>query len=179
VISVLAIVAILLCVIIYYAIRRTENAPESSTPEEAAPLAKTWEERRYPGSSAFDLKFERSIAQIADYYFQTSLVGTSDGSSDGTVRTEIIERCEPFDELQLVAEPNNPMDPKAIAVRTKDGTQLLGYLSKADAKQIHADSGEPFEWQAICKYANRDFETQRTVGASIVLVRLPEPPEPP
>jgi hypothetical protein len=79
-----------------------------------------------------------------------------------------------MEELQLELEPDNPVDPKAIAVKRKDGSQL-GYLDRKTAKELHEDAGKPYAWNAVFKHATRDLETERIVGAAIILVRLKDP----
>jgi hypothetical protein len=76
-----------------------------------------------------------------------------------------------MEELLLELEPDNPVDPKAIAVKRKDGSRLV-YLDRKTAKELHEDAGKPYAWNAVFKHATRDPETERIVGAAIILVRL-------
>jgi len=70
--------------------------------------------------------------------------------------------------LRLSVEPNNPADPKAIAVKRVDGSQL-GYLERRVASDLHRDAGEPVSWSAIFKQVNLHPTTEEVVGAVIVL----------
>jgi hypothetical protein len=72
--------------------------------------------------------------------------------------------------LRLESEPNNPIDPNAIAVKRVDGSQL-GYLENRVASELHRDAGKPMSWSAIFRHANRNPLTDEVVGAIIVLTR--------
>ena len=72
--------------------------------------------------------------------------------------------------LRLELEPNNPVDPNAIAVKRVDGSQL-GYLESRVASDLHRDAGKPMSWSAIFSHANRHPSTDEVVGAVIVLTR--------
>jgi hypothetical protein len=75
-----------------------------------------------------------------------------------------------MEELLLELEPNNSGDPKAIAVKRVDGSQL-GYLERRVASDLHRDACKPVSWSAIFKHANLHPETDKVVGATIVLTQ--------
>jgi hypothetical protein len=123
-----------------------------------------------PDDAAFDAAFEKHIAPRVDSYFFTRIAGVSFRNSDGSRRPQIIDKCDPMEQLRLEAEPANPADPQAIAVKRTDGAQL-GYLERRVAGDLHRDAGKPFSWSAIFKHANRRPGTEEIVGATIVLTR--------
>lgn len=126
--------------------------------------------RRYPLSASFDAIFEKHIAPTADYYFYTKVAGAKFPNADGSRRPPIIKKCEMMELLHLEQEPDNPVDPYAMAVKRFDGSQL-GYLEQRVARELHQDAGKPVSWSAVFKHANRHPETEQIVGATIVLVR--------
>jgi hypothetical protein len=125
---------------------------------------------QYPGSDAFDAAFEKHIAPHTNKYFNTKIAGASFPNPDGSSRPSIIKKCEPMEVLRLELDPNNPVDPNAIAVKRVDGSQL-GYLESRVASELHRDAGKPMSWSAIFKHANRHPSTGEVVGAVIVLTR--------
>jgi hypothetical protein len=161
---------LLLSVAIYIAVRTktsaAEDLPENDQTEDYASMAAT----RYPGSEAFDAAFEKHIAPHTDKYFSTEIAGALSPNVDGSRRPSIIGKCEPMELLRLEPEPDNPVDPKAIAVKRVDGSQL-GYLERRVASNLHRDAGEPYSWSAIFQQANRQPTTGEVVGAVIVLTR--------
>ncbi|XOV90837.1 MAG: HIRAN domain-containing protein [Bacteroidota bacterium] len=71
------------------------------------------------------------------YVIDTKVVGVSHTNEDGTPRQTIITReVEENDLLTLEPEPNNPYDPNAVKVLSKNGNQI-GYLKKEVAEQIY------------------------------------------
>jgi hypothetical protein len=131
---------------------------------------------RYPDGDAFDAALQKHVAPHTDKYFYTKVAGASFPNADGSSWPRIIEKCEPMELLRLEIDPNNPLDPKAIAVKRVDGSQL-GYLEWRVASDIHRDAGKPWSWSAIFKHANCHPSTDEVVGAVIVLTRSKLDPE--
>lgn len=50
-------------------------------------------------------------------------------NEDGTSRQEELARCAPGDWVDLVREPDNPHDPRAVAIFTRRGIRV-GYLRR-------------------------------------------------
>jgi hypothetical protein len=131
---------------------------------------------RYPDDEAFDAVFEKHIASKTDKFFNAKITGVWLPNADGSDRISIIKKCEPMELLRLDVEPNNPVDPKAIAVTRVDGSQL-GYLDFRVACDLHRDAGKPVSWSAVFRHADLLPETDEVIGAVIVLTRskLDEP----
>jgi hypothetical protein len=167
VIGVVLLAALLLLTLAIYIAVQTKSASEDlkenrQKQDDAAMIA-----TRYPSSAAFDAAFEKHIAPHTNKYFYTKIVGASFPNADGSSRPSIIKKCEPMELLHLELEPN---DPKAIAVKRVDGSQL-GYLDRRVASDLHRDAGKPVSWSAIFKHANHHPTTDEVVGAVIVLTR--------
>jgi hypothetical protein len=161
---------LLLSLAIYIAVRRKTAATEARKPirqtHDHADVAVS----RSPDDEVFDAAFERHIAPRTDKFFNTKITGLWLPNADGSDRTSIIKKCEPMELLRVEVEPNNPVDPKAIAVKRVDGSQL-GYLDFRVASDLHRDAGKPVSWSAVFRHADLDAETDEVVGAVIVLTR--------
>jgi hypothetical protein len=143
---------LLLSLAIYIAVRRKTAATEAPKPirqtHDHADVAVS----RSPDDEAFDAAFERHIAPRTDKFFNTKITGLWLPNADGSDRTSVIKKCEPMELLRLEVEPNNPVDPKAIAVKRVDGSQL-GYLDFRVASDLHRDAGNPVSWSAVFRHA--------------------------
>ena len=62
-------------------------------------------------------------------HYITKVAGVTHENKDGTSRQEIIADCYEGESLNLVPEPDNPIDENAIAVCRASGEQI-GYLNK-------------------------------------------------
>lgn len=160
---------LLIALAIYLALRTKTLVSEAPTDHETEDFTDAVLSQ-YPGSDAFDAAFEKHIAPHTNKYFNTKIAGASFPNVDGSSRPSIIEKCEPMEVLRLELEPNNPVDPNAIAVKRVDGSQL-GYLESRVASDLHRDAGKPMSWSAIFRHANRHPSTDEVVGAVIVLTR--------
>ena len=70
------------------------------------------------------------------YVLDSKVVGVSKENADKTSRQKIIaQEVEENDELQLELEPENPFDPNAVKVLSKQGHQI-GYLAKDIAERM-------------------------------------------
>lgn len=107
--------------------------------------------------------------------FIVHLHGVSYANEDGSSRQELVARCRPGDRLTLVAEPANPHDRNAVAVRNAAGEQL-GYLP-SDARDASSIArGEPVEASVLRiiggpRWWHRLFGIQRSYGALIRLTK--------
>ena len=63
------------------------------------------------------------------WHFFANVVGVSYPNADGSDRQEIIARCTPLEQLDLVPDPHNPHDPNAIRVCRQNGEQI-GHLAR-------------------------------------------------
>jgi hypothetical protein len=166
---VLLAVLVLIAVAIYIALRTKTSASEEPKDHQTEDFSDSVLSQ-YPGSDAFEAAFEKHIAPHTNKYFNTKIAGASFPNADGSIRPSIIKKCEPMEVLRLELEPNNPVDPNAIAVKRVDGSQL-GYLESRVASELHRDAGKPMSWSAIFKHASRHPSTDEVVGAVIVLTR--------
>jgi hypothetical protein len=135
---------VLIALVIYIALRTKSSASDKQKDHLTGEISNAVLSQD-PGSDAFDAAFEKHIASHTN-------------------------KCEPMEVLRLELDPNNPVDPNAIAVKRVDGSQL-GYLESRIASELHRDAGKPMSWSAIFKHANRHPSTDEVVGAVIVLTR--------
>lgn len=61
--------------------------------------------------------------------YTLGIVGESHKNPDGSSRQAEIKRCREGEAVQLIAEPDNPYDPLAVAVLSRRGT-CIGYISR-------------------------------------------------
>lgn len=103
------------------------HVPENPTAQEISQL-KEIAIRRQLGLSddATTADIEERIRPKAKE-FRTKIVGVSHLNSDGRSRQEIVKRCTVGEQLQLVREPMNAYDTRAVQVCRMNGEQL-GYL---------------------------------------------------
>src|SRR5882724_4895755 len=72
----------------------------------------------YPEPHRLDHATEKWLKQHPeiDKSFPSKVAGVSHENRDGSSRQRILRHCTAPESLRLVAEPDNPVDPKAIAV---------------------------------------------------------------
>jgi len=88
-----------------------------------------------------------------------AVVGADYPSKRGPARRFEIMLCRPGDRVELVPEPDNPADPRAVAVFSKRGVQL-GYLTAERCGRIGAMIAAGRELRAI-------FQKPTTYGCAI------------
>lgn len=102
------------------------------------------------------------------FVYETKVVGVSKDNADGSSRQEIIKReVAEDDKLLLEAEPDNPYDPNAVKVLSKDKNQI-GYLNKEMAETILPALLNQAEIHVTAKWVNG--EKMVGVGLRIELV---------
>lgn len=69
--------------------------------------------------------------------------------------------------VRLVAEPNNPVDPRAIAVRSVDGRLLAGYVPADDLDRIIATRPAPVGGLVV--WENYTWRPRRRMGIRILI----------
>ncbi|MEE8715848.1 MAG: single-stranded-DNA-specific exonuclease RecJ [Coriobacteriales bacterium] len=104
-----------------------------------------------------------NIAQAPS--FHTKVVGVS---FEG--RQQVVARLSTDDELLLVREPDNPHDPNAVAVTTRDGVRL-GYLRRTVAAALapEIDRGARYRVQVTDLTGGQDDQSR---GVNIFVARL-------
>lgn len=98
-----------------------------------------------------------------------AVVGADYPNKRGPTRRFAISLCRPGDRVQLVPEPNNPADSRAVQVHNADGI-VMGYLSAERCGWIGRMIAEGREIKAI-------FQEATTFGAVIRLSLDGRPPE--
>ena len=75
--------------------------------------------------------------------FYSRIAGVSYKNRDGSSRQAIIRRCRIGEPLRFQCEPDNPVDPKPVAILRANGEQV-GYLEARTASELHREiaSGE-------------------------------------
>ncbi len=69
-------------------------------------------------------------------------------NDDGTSRQEELARCKPGDRLNLVRQPDNPHDPRAVAIFTERAV-CVGYLRRDRAQWIGSKIDRGYDVRAI------------------------------
>jgi hypothetical protein len=99
--------------------------------------------RPQPGQSSRRGRFE------GDYLrFRTRVRGVQFQNRDGSRRQAFVRRCRAGDRLQLVQEPDNPVDPCAVLVLNHRG-QALGYLGADTAAWLSDAIDDGIRYHAI------------------------------
>ena len=102
------------------------------------------------------------------FVYDTKVVGVSKDNQDGSSRQDIIKReVAEDDKLLLEAEPENPYDPNAVKVLSKNSNQI-GYLNKEMAETILPAIHNETEIHVTAKWVNG--EKMVGVGLRIELV---------
>lgn len=98
-----------------------------------------------------------------------AVVGADYPNRRGPTRRFEIELCLPGDPVELIPEPKNPVDPRAVAVFSSRGVQL-GYLSAercgwiggmlAKGRELRAIFQAKAQWGAVIRVAFDGEEPQ-------------------
>lgn len=124
-----------------------------------------------------DEKFARMLQDrwgpLLDDWFFTKIVGVVFANPDGSSRQELLRSCRPSDLLDLLPEPENPIDPKAVGVYIAGAPRRqLGYLPERTAHDLLRELGES-GCQHLGVMKNLTFTPEgKLVGANIAVVRL-------
>jgi len=106
-------------------VRTAEFVP---TPHERHPTPPFVNRRGAPLADGVKLKGKGRVGVVGERSYEPALVAVTCGRTELGVNVGVL--------AALVPEPDNPYDPRAVAVQV-DG-QTLGYLSKSDAKAYGA-----------------------------------------
>ena len=96
---------------------------------------------------------------MAENSLSLAIVGAQYPNKRGPTRRFELALCKPGEPIELRREPNNPADPRAVAVYSSRGVQL-GYLTAERAPWIGAMIGRGREIRAI-------FQRQTDYGGVI------------
>jgi hypothetical protein len=115
---------------------------------------------------------EETMGDYFTFAYYTTIAGTKHKNDDGSSRTAAIRKCATCEQLVLHREPSNPYDPNAIAVFRNDGSQL-GYIPRRSGQEIvNGMRLRHEEWTALFRKPTRHPDTDRVVGAVILLMQL-------
>jgi hypothetical protein len=97
------------------------------------------------------------------------LVGVTRGDEDRQ-RNIMMFGCRDIGSYALVREPKNPFDPNAIRVEL--GEYLLGYIPRADARELAPlmDSGRRLIAYFVCR---NEHPLYKTVGLTVRIEEVP------
>ena len=101
-------------------------------------------------------------------WFDGKVVGITRRNADGSDRQLIAKGLAPFDELQLIAEPENPFDRNAIGVCTAEGKQI-GYLEARVAEDLSRRLARGTRAKCFVRAVR---ESRGTYGVSFGLVQF-------
>lgn len=179
--SAIILIAIVLVIVIFLARldRPTDSAPSPNQTGPPIPSNKVPSLDEAYSKRAFaehDAKFEATIAEEfvgqIEKSFYSKIAGTTHRNRDGTYRKPAIAKCEEGERLSLVHEPDNPVDPNAIAICTEDGFQL-GYIEARLAGEIIRDVARNGpRWVVTFAHHNCHPETGKVVGGTIYVTKL-------
>jgi hypothetical protein len=98
--------------------------------------------------------------------FFTKIAGVSRDNRQSVIRYRLTEE----DNLQLVREPNNPVDGNAVMVQTEAG-EMLGYLNSERASEVapKMDLG----WHAMAFVEQITGQNEDTMGVNIEVYLTP------
>jgi len=104
--------------------------------------------------------------------FRTRVVGVSHRNDNGSSRQEIVRGCSVGEALRLVREPENPHDPNAIRVCTRDGDQI-GFLAADVAARLapRLDAGAAAKAEIIALTGGTRDKPTRGVNIEITIAR--------
>jgi hypothetical protein len=97
------------------------------------------------------------------------LVGVTRGDEDRQRNIKMFG-CKDIGSYALVREPKNPFDPNAIRVEL--GEYLLGYIPRADARELAPlmDSGRRLIAYFVCR---NEHPLYKTVGLTVRIEEVP------
>jgi hypothetical protein len=84
-------------------------------------------------------------------------------NEDGTSRQAELAKCVPGDPLDLVREPDNPHDPRAVAVFTANRVRV-GYLRRDRAVWIGSKIDRGYDVRAIVERVKGSHLPNATLG---------------
>ena len=111
-------------------------------------------------------------------WFYSKIAGMTHPNRDGSNRIETLYAfCEPLDRLELIPEPDNPIDPEAIAVYLEKTGDRLGYLPERTAHDLLArmKDGPGSKWFGVFRASYRDETQKHIVGATIIIAQAYAP----
>ena len=101
--------------------------------------------------------------------YSNKVVGVSKKNRDGTSRQEIISRCRQWERLCFRPEPENPVDPNAIAVCRSNGEQI-GYLNADLAEIVSECIGRGWRYYPFIKMILDDGDRFHDRGVVMLVI---------
>jgi hypothetical protein len=140
------------------------------------PAADKWRPQRErlraldPDSREAAIDAMLSSSGVFDKFFHSKIAGVAHSNNDGSDRQQIAARCDAIEDLDLVREPANPVDPCAVAVKRASGEQL-GYLTAYVAAEVGPSMDAGREWGAMTVQKTGGTAEHPHRGVNIVLFR--------
>jgi hypothetical protein len=166
------------CLLLYLWLKQGSTEEQSNSPIPKEPSSgyritatlKTYDPSQYKARNEERERWLKQRYPDADKWIFTKVAGVSHRNRSGSYRQRILRRCSAPEELRLVGEPDNPVDPNAIAVCRENGEQL-GYLNRRLAADMHDWLAEGEHWSAVLTEVTGKDQLP-TLGANIALVRM-------
>lgn len=111
-----------------------------------------------------------SLATAKITHFYTKVAGVIYPNRDGSSRQEIISRCQQCEQVDLIPEPDNPVDSNAIAVIRENGEQI-GYLPRDLAKDVGHWLAQGYQYVAFVVGIIGPDQMCRTRGVDLKIVK--------
>ncbi len=121
-----------------------------------------------------DKQFESILAQAMPNLkpqFYSKIAGITHRNPDGSDRAALIAAEPEFAVFELIPEPDNPIDPKAIAVQHPLSGAKLGYLPEQTAHDLLPQMEDDRTWVAILRCHNQTPE-HKAAGANVLIAIL-------
>lgn len=122
-----------------------------------------------------DRRIEEAISRYPafDEHFYSKVRGVTHENPDGSSRQEIIKRCRIGELLELVPEPDNPVDKNALALR-RNTREQVGYVSAEIAKELSGDISRGTCWFAMVTGLTGNYRTRHGLNIALLRVRAGE-----
>jgi hypothetical protein len=101
------------------------------------------------------------------------VVGLFFENRDGSDRLQAALVCAPDEQLDLIAEPDNPFDPNAIAVHHQNGLQI-GYLPRELAGIVSQEMTRRWEYTAFVWTLGDDTPPYTAFNIELLVLRIVE-----
>lgn len=95
--------------------------------------------------------------------FSLPACGECFDNEDGTSRQAELAECRPGEQVELVREPDNPHDPRAVAIFSRRGVRV-GYLRRDRAVWIGSKIDRSYDVRAIVERVKGSHLPGATLG---------------
>ena len=119
------------------------------------------------------IQVDTSLSSDQITHFFDIVVGMSFKNRDGSDRLQAALECAPDEQLDLIAEPDNPADPNAIAVCRRNGQQI-GYLPRELAAIVSKEMARHWEYPAFVWTLGDDTPPYTAFSIELLIFRVAE-----